>query len=256
MNDVNEERAKPGGHSAPLRASGGVVGAGVGLLAAAVLKHPELAAVLAAATPAASEEGLARLRLLAQRWHDRIERATGFVLAQTGWSESELTHLYLADEQSFNMATDYLRAAAASPDEEWVRSLSHAFVRGLLATDEDRKATYSRVVSTLAGLDPIDALVIRTMHSRASSRQGWHTRDSGGKPRENVLTEAVRNTDEIIDSIVARLSTMGLVTNGSGGSGLSWDSSLRITSYGSLCIEAMTVIGDAVEAEERPNSES
>ncbi|GHH60007.1 hypothetical protein [Lentzea cavernae] len=243
---MNEDSSKAGGHGAPLRASGGVVGAGAGLIAAAVLKNPELAAVLAAATPAATEEGLARLRLISQRWLDRVERANGFVVEQTGWSESRLTEAYLSDEESLNMTADFLRAAAASPDEEWIRSLSHAFVRGLLATDMEKKAIFSRVVSTLADLDPIDARVLGTMQNGPQSTWGWHKRRVDDKPLRNVLIEAVPGSEEVIDAIVARLSTTGLITTGDGdSSGMAFGSAWTVTSYGRLCVEAMTAIGEA-----------
>lgn len=217
------------------RVVGAAGGAGLGILVALAL-GPEVAGVIGNASGPLIEELSYATRRILSRQAERVESAVGEAVTEGGCPLEELIRRSLADDRRAALLTTALQAAAAAQDEATVRALGRAYARGVLSTDDAKVDEQARVASTLASLDPMDVRVLHLLRGR----EHWSKR-----PEEDddafVIVDADPGVVDVVDTVVARLATLGLITDEA--TTYAALGKWQITTFGIRCLTALLEVG-------------
>jgi hypothetical protein len=239
----NEKRGWP----AFDRTVGASSGAAFGVLAALYL-GPEAGNVLGAAAGPLFEELSHSMRQLAARKFARVEQAAEEASREGQCEFAELVRRSLEDDHRAALMGAALHAAADAADDQKVRALGRAYARGVLTSDDAKVDEQLRIVTTLAALEPVDVRVVHRMTSHA----GWTIRPLESNPYFPTLVNEDPGVSPIIDAVVARLSTLGLISDASSG-GVNWDGSgtqWHVTEFGRVCLGALREAGQSEQNDE------
>lgn len=217
------------------RVLGAAGGAGLGILVALAL-GPEVAGVIGNASGPLIEELSYATRKILSRQAKRVESAVGEAVIEGGFPLEELIRRSLADDRRAALLTTALQAAAVAQDEATVRALGRAYARGVLSTDDAKVDEHSRVASTLASLDPMD---VRVLH-RLRGGEYWIKRPKEGADAL-VIIDADPGVDDVVDTVVARLATLGLITDEA--TTYAALGKWQITTFGIRCLTALLEVG-------------
>ncbi|MEV5544040.1 hypothetical protein AB0L13_45300 [Saccharopolyspora shandongensis] len=220
------------------RVVGGAGGAAISVLAA-LLIGPEAAAVLGNASGPLVEETSYALRAVIQRRARKIEQAGEAACRKGQCTFEEIVEKALGDDRKIELITRVLQAAAVAEEERKVRALGRALARGVLTSEDALVDAELRITSALASLEPVD---IRALALMAGEKREWIKRpldDQKDNEWAGVLIEADSGLAPVVDSIIARLSTYGLIGDESEGGFRLGGSSWRITHFGRTCLESL-----------------
>lgn len=212
----------------------------VGLVLAPTLGTDAAVAIGTMSAPFAAQLACG-IRELAARRAERVRMAGEEAVRESGRELAELVQRSLSDDRSAAIMWSALQAAANAADERTVRALGRAYARGVLTSDEAVADAELRVISTLAGLEPVDVRVLGVM----ATEPRWRVR-SAEQSSESLLIEAVPQAAAVIDSVVARLTTLGLISSGRPGTGIDWAGvagAIAVTEYGQMCLARLDEIG-------------
>ncbi|GAB2999805.1 hypothetical protein GCM10027184_64860 [Saccharothrix stipae] len=216
------------------RVVGAAGGATVGILAALAL-GPEAAGIVGNSSGPLIEELSYGVRQLLMRQIGRVEAATEEAVTCGNCTIDELLRESLADDRRAAVMTAALRAAAVAQDEATVLALGRAYARGVLTADDAQIDEQMRIVATLGTLDPVDVRVLHVM------REGeWAKRPSKGSSL-GFLSEEIPSVLSVVDAVVARLLTEGLISNEA--PGMMAGTRLQITDFGRLCLRSLWEVG-------------
>lgn len=217
------------------RVIGAAGGATLGVLVTLAL-GPEAAGIFGNASGPLLEELSYAVRQLLARQVERVEAATDEAIAEGACDIEELLRRALADERRAAVMTTVLRGAAVALDDATVRALGRAYARGVLTSDDAKVDEQLRVASTLAAWEPVDIRVLHLMRNG----EYWVKR-----PKADLDTPAIVEADpgviSVVDAVVARLATQGVITDEATSYGAigKW----QITEFGRLCLAALLEVG-------------
>ncbi|MBQ0924624.1 hypothetical protein [Saccharopolyspora endophytica] len=225
-------------------------GTAVGFLAAAYL-GPDAAAAISGGTAPWLEE-LARI---ARRRFEKVQEAGDAASRAAGCPFEDLIEQAIGDDRKLELLTQALHAASMAEDARKIKTLGRAIARGM---DDARVDEQRRIVSTLAALEPVDARVLVMMAH--DDKNGWIKRPSQSGPSvgTGVLLEAEPGLDSLIDSVVARLQTLGLISDPDSARswhGVVYKSGLKTTTFGKLCADALNEEAVMEQEADKPEDE-
>ncbi|MGZ3140718.1 hypothetical protein ACVDFE_01690 [Lentzea chajnantorensis] len=181
-----------------------------------------------------------------------MESAVGEAVIEGGCPLEELIRRSLADDRRAALLTTALQAAATAQDEATVRALGRAYARGVLSTDVAKVDEQARIASTLASLDPMDVRVLHLLRGR----EHWSKRPDGDEEEEDefVIVNADPGVCDVVDTVVARLATLGVVTD----EATTWAAmgKWQITTFGTRCLNALIEVGYSSAEEAATDVES
>lgn len=234
MSDVEKRRGP-----AADRIAGGLTGVGIGALASLAL-GPGVGALLVAAMEPLAEELSRSIRELAANKLTRVAAAASEAESFTGRAFGDLLARSLTKEDEAALLSAALQGAADVTNEQIARTLGRAYARGTIQSDRATIDLQRRLVTTIGALQPVD---IRTLDRMASDHRGWVTRPLGGTDQPAV-SDAVPGAEPVLDSVLAHLANLGLITEGSKG-GISYGNIWTVTDFGRRCLSALSEFGQA-----------
>lgn len=219
------------------RVIGATVGQAVAVLTALFL-GPAGGFVGVAVEPLAEDLSRA-LRRMALRKLGRVQVAAEEAASEAGCEFADLVLRSLDDDLRAGLLSAAFEAAANAGDELKVKALGRAYARGVLATDDAKADEQVRIVTTLAALDAVDIRVL----DRMSPSPTWVIERGGDIPS---VEESVPGAAAVAESVVSRLSTLGLVRTpvpgglAFGGAPAMWE----VTRFGVRCLDALREVGE------------
>lgn len=240
-----EGRAKPTADR--IIGASGAVGIGV---VASLLLGPVLGPLVGAMSGPLLEEASNALRAVIERKATRVQ-LTIDVATQVGQiSEEDLLRRSITDDRRIELLTKALEGAATSDDRRKIRALGVALAKGVLAENDEQLNEQIKIVTTLALMDSVDALVLDQLCDIDSAIKRPHAE----RKKIPALTDLVPAAAPVIDSVVARLQNLGLITDETHGFG--FGSSWYATDFGHRCIDALRAIENLDLSQAAHTSES
>ncbi|MFI7680939.1 hypothetical protein [Actinophytocola sp. NPDC049390] len=215
-------------------AASGAVGVGV---VATLLLGPILGPLVGAVSGPLMEEASNALRAVVERRATRVQLAIDVATQQGQIDETELVHRSLMDDRRLELLTKALEGAATSDDRRKIRALGAALAKGVLAETDEQLNEQVKIITALAAMDQVDVLVLDQLCSIESAIK----RPNPGR-KITPLTDLVPAATPIIDSVVARLQNLGVISDETHGMG--FGSRWYATEFGRLCIQALRAIED------------
>jgi hypothetical protein len=220
--------------------SAAAVGGGLVGLGAALFLGPVLGALVGSASSPLLADGAKALQRVVRRRLDRVELASSVASEVAGCPFDALVEIATDDDRRLEIIGRALQAAALSESELTIRALGFALASGVLASDDAKVDASFRIVSTLGQLDAVD---LRVLDRMCQEDTGWDVRPSDPKTSRPSIEEAVPGVDVVLDHVVARLSTLGLISKPDAG-GLAWNGiPWLVTSFGRLCVDTLRAGG-------------
>lgn len=141
----------------------------------------------------------------------------------------ELVEQAMNDERTIALLHRAVQRAQNEADEDLVRCYARAATRGVLTEDDAQVDVEARIFSTLADLDAVDVRVLLHVTTpldppvdEAGKPRGWALDPSMPLQGENVedLRDALPHLGDVLNSIVSRLQSGGLLVVRGGFGGL------------------------------------
>ncbi|WP_139219523.1 hypothetical protein [Actinopolyspora alba] len=215
------------------KVTGGGVGATTGILTG-LLISPELASVVGNASGPLFEEASYSIRAVVDRRKAKIDQAGEIACSEGNCTFEVILESALEDDRKIELIARALQAASVAEEKKKINALGRALARGVL-NDSQIDEQY-RIATTLAGVEVID---IRALALMSGDNKAWVKRSADAKNGGvAALTEIDPTLNNVVDSVVARLSTHGLITDESPG-GLSFGHSWKVTDFGRSCHNAL-----------------
>lgn len=158
--------------------------------------------------------------------------------AEAGLPPEELLERALEDDRKLDLLGRAIEAATREADERRVRFYGRIAASGVLAEDDAKIDTAARVFSTLADLDAADLKVLLLMAEKVE--RPWIDVDPDGRKGGDVyfeLESELPELMEVMDSVLSRLTGLGLVSYVVGGRG---GGTYNINPFGELCVRKLT----------------
>jgi hypothetical protein len=115
----------------------------------------------------------------------------------------------LGDDRKARLLTVAFQSASDAVDDHTARVLGRAYARGVIQEDQAVVDEQARIVKTIASLNPIDVKVLDKMKSAPR----WLARPVESLPNMANIAEQVPGAANIVDSVIARLSNLGLIAD-------------------------------------------
>ena len=218
------------------RMVGGASGATVSLLAALVM-GPEAAAIMGNAFGPLVEEASYAVRRVALRRGSKIEAAGDAACHEGQCTLEDLVDEAVGDDRKLELIARALEAAARAEEDRKIDALGRSLARGVLTNDDARVDEELRITTALASLEPADMRALSLMEDGTQWIKRHPTNDDDNWA--NAWTESDPGLNSVIDSIVARLTTHGLISDESIGGLRFGGSSWHITEFGRACINTL-----------------
>lgn len=181
-------------------------------------------------------------RMLARR-RQRLEVALDEAKGTVG-SLTELLVMALEDDRKLELLAQALETAQKTADLQRVRFYGRIAAQGVLAEDTARVDEALRIFSSLAALDAVDIKVL--LHMCAEEDAKWsRQRLEGELPEVGV----------VLDAVLPRLETQGVVTSNAGSSFLASVPTWWATGYGLLCVRELLEPPIAHDGEDQPETD-
>jgi hypothetical protein len=225
-----EGRAKPAADR--IVGASGAVGVGV---VATLLLGPVLGPLVGAMSGPLLEEASNALRAVMERRATRVQLTIDTATHVGQIDEEDLLRRSLKDDRRIELLTKALEGAATSDDRRKIRALGAALARGVLAETDEQLNEQIKIVTTLALMDSVDVIVLDQLCEMESALK----RPQEGR-RIPALIDLVPAAAPVIDSVVARLQNLGLITDET--HGLTFGSSWYATEFGQRCVAALRAI--------------
>lgn len=224
------------------RIVGASAGAGIGILAALAL-GAELGSVIGNASGPLVEEVSHAARQVIQRRFNRVHEVVETAASYAELETSDFLHRSLADDNRTQLMAMALEAAADAVEQRKIVALARAYARGVLAEDDAKVDEQKRIVATLAALDPIDVRALDWM----AQHPGWLLTPEESLPQVPTLSVEVPQVAPVLESVVMRLSQLGLIDDKTFAGITSTSKMLlwRVTGFGLLCVETLRGIGES-----------
>lgn len=177
-------------------------------------------------------------RLLARR-RERLERALAVAHEQSGLNSQELLEHALNhdDERRLDLLLGALRAASQEVVDERVAFYGRIAASGVLERDDAKVDAQIRVFGTIARLDPADLKVLLRVTAPNSPGEWLYERERDARgSTENVLAEQLPELADVLESVVARLETAGLLSSRDPGGGINFGGTrYQVTVFARRC---------------------
>ncbi|HEX8865216.1 MAG TPA: hypothetical protein VF821_06115, partial [Lentzea sp.] len=115
-----------------------------------------------------------------------------------------------------------------------VRFYGRIAAKGALANDDTRVDEAHRVFGSLAALDAMDIRVL--LHMAEGDDQKWRKEEQAEEPS---LAKDLPEVRPVLDAVISRLESQGLVSGNAGSSFLTSAPTWWITDYGKLCVREL-----------------
>jgi len=217
-----------------------VASVGGGALAQALLLVEANPAAAALAGAALSPMLTNLFGKLVERRHARLQAAIDAACLQGNCIFDDIIRASLPHDKKLELLAAALNGAALAIDERKVRALGNSIALGVLQDDEAVVDEQVRIAEGLIALDAADAKVLLLFivgdKSSFSVRPGPDARRFG-----NTLVERLPEAQNVIDAIVARLSSLGMISDET--FGLTTNTVWHATDFGRACVEALIQAG-------------
>ena len=186
----------------------------------------------------------------ARRAYDRRRARADIALEEayneTGLHRGQLLELALEDDQKLELLISAVESAMREADERRVRFYGRIAASGVLADDTATVDAAARVFATIAALDPLDLKTLLYLAS-ADWAEVWLVDQPEDGRAENVFSKVLPELAPAMDSIVARLETLGLISARENKAGVTWGNMTmyRLTSFARLCVRDLVNDADA-----------
>lgn len=168
----------------------------------------------------------------------RADRALQVAEASGGRSRHALLLLALEDDRKLELLIQAVEAAMRETDERRVRFYGRIAADGVLAADNARVDRAARIFETIARLDAADLKVLLHVASPGAARQWVVNLPKEGTRAPSVLRRDLPELEDVLDSILARLEALGIVTMRSEG-GLTFGSTYKVTAFARACVQEL-----------------
>lgn len=169
------------------------------------------------------------------RRRNRSDRALQAARDVSGHDRQELFELALRDDRKLELLIHAIEAAMREADEQRVRFYGRIAATGILAEDDAHVDRASRIFSTIASLDTADVKVLLHVASPGTA-DGWRVDPwQQGTEEGPALSTDLPELVDVLDSIVARLETAGILTIRSEG-GISFGTWYTVTNFARTCV--------------------
>lgn len=217
------------------RLAGSVLGAGLTQVLLAFGGFPALAALAGASVPSVVTSAV---DVVAKRHRDKVQLAADIACEEGDCSFDQIVAATIGDDTKIELLRQALDGAAVSAEDRKVKALGRALAHGALQSDQAKVLGAARIVDALRALDGADARLLTYMYEN-SDRAFTVGQQSDDSPE--TLYGRLPELREVMDSVVARLSTYGLIrsqTVGGGGGILAGPGivSWRVTDFGEECM--------------------
>lgn len=215
---------------------GGVGGGTIGVVATALLGP--FGALLGSLSSPLLTEGA---RKVFERRSRRAEAAAQEAADAANIPFQDLVEMATDDDRRLEIVGRALQAAAMSEDAVKIRALGRSMAAGVLTTDDAKVDETLRIIDALADLEPADVKVLARMRQHSG---WWDVRPSDGRPNPPTIVQNMPEVETVVDSIIARLSTLGAITRPDSGA-QTWGamSSWFVTDFGCLCLDTLLAAG-------------
>lgn len=226
---------------------GGAVGSAVSVALAAGSPGPGWVAALAGALSSPAIAAAARATIAARQ--RKVQRAVDAACESGRCTFEDIVAASVRSERKIELLFNMLQGAARSEGYRHAQALGRLLVDGAFAPiDED--AEYARIMSALAQLDGADVEVLghlgRWPNTAPDDQQSFVIRDPNNS--ENTLARQLPHLARLLESIIGRLETLGIISSATGGAtwgGLSFDTTWHLTQFGHLCVGRLLAEGTA-----------
>lgn len=175
-----------------------------------------------------------------QRRREYRQTAQEEAQRSSGCTAEELLGAALKDPRKLDLFMRAMQAAELQADEQTRRFYGRIAASGVLAEDVAQADAAARIFSTIVSLDPADLKVLLFV-TQPRSPESWIVEHPPSHPEAVTLRSALPELAEIMDSVVARLETAGLLTSRENVEGVTMGRTTpyRVTPYARLCVEEL-----------------
>lgn len=158
----------------------------------------------------------------------------------------ELIHATATSDRKLELLSNMMSGAARSESEAHVRALGRLLADGAFA-DFSEDAEFARIMTALSQLDGADVEFLAHVGRIPSGSDGpanFFVRSPGDA--SSTVAGQLPNLAPVLDSIVARMSTLGIISSAVGEvswGGISSSTSWHITQFGGMCVGRLLAEG-------------